>query len=407
VMAATLANRGINPLTGKQAIRGEYVESVLSVMGSCGMYDYAGEWLYRVGMPAKSGVAGGVIAVLPGQFGIGVFSPLLDSHFNSIRGLQVCNDLSRYFDLHLFNSPHASKSVIRLKFTAARVNSNRVRTAEEAEVLREHGDRIQILQLQGNLVLSTAEVVVYDVMASLEHLDVVVIDCKHAISINESACRLFYNMLLKLQEQGKQVVFTNPNRVPGLRRFMKAKLKEQVDSLFTTFDDNDTALEWCENRLLAQKITVRPAEEIIEPVNYELFASLDADELATVRGLLERRKFQRGEVIVQCGAPAGEMYFLARGCASATIPQNGGAKKRLGTFSSGMAFGEMAMLDRSPRSAEVMADTEVECDLLKLEDFERLGETHPGIKLILLRNLALRLTRNLRKRNQEFSVFDY
>jgi hypothetical protein len=56
-----------NPITGRQAIRGEYVESVLSVMGSCGMYDYAGEWLYRVGMPAKSGVSGGVIAVLPGQ----------------------------------------------------------------------------------------------------------------------------------------------------------------------------------------------------------------------------------------------------------------------------------------------------------------------------------------------------
>src|SRR6266568_3664840 len=78
VMAATLANAGINPLTNRQAIRGEYVESILSVMGSCGMYDYAGEWLYRVGMPAKSGVAGGVVAVLPGQLGIGVFSPPLD-----------------------------------------------------------------------------------------------------------------------------------------------------------------------------------------------------------------------------------------------------------------------------------------------------------------------------------------
>ena len=62
-MAATLANRGVNPLTNEQAIRGEYVESVLGVMGTCGMYDYAGEWLYDVGMPAKSGVAGGVIAV--------------------------------------------------------------------------------------------------------------------------------------------------------------------------------------------------------------------------------------------------------------------------------------------------------------------------------------------------------
>src|SRR5882762_2471096 len=98
IMAATLANRGVNPVTGKQAIRGEYVESVLSVMGSCGMYDFAGEWIYKIGMPAKSGVTGGIIAVLPGQLGIGVFSPPLDSRGNSVRGIRVCEELSRRFD---------------------------------------------------------------------------------------------------------------------------------------------------------------------------------------------------------------------------------------------------------------------------------------------------------------------
>ncbi|HEX7652424.1 MAG TPA: glutaminase A, partial [Verrucomicrobiae bacterium] len=116
IMAATLANGGINPLTGKQALRGEYVESVLSVMGTCGMYDYAGEWLYSVGIPAKSGVAGGVLAVLPGQLGIGVFSPKLDVHGNSVRGIKVCQELSRRLDLHLFNRKTVGKSVIRLKF---------------------------------------------------------------------------------------------------------------------------------------------------------------------------------------------------------------------------------------------------------------------------------------------------
>jgi glutaminase len=58
VMAATLANRGVNPVTGKQAIRGAYVESILSVMGSCGMYDFAGEWSYNIGMPAKKAKLG-------------------------------------------------------------------------------------------------------------------------------------------------------------------------------------------------------------------------------------------------------------------------------------------------------------------------------------------------------------
>ena len=95
LMAATLANRGVNPLTGERAIKAESVDSVLSVMASCGMYDSSGGWIYEVGMPAKSGVGGGVLAVLPGQFGIGVFSPRLDRQGNSVRAVRVCADLSR------------------------------------------------------------------------------------------------------------------------------------------------------------------------------------------------------------------------------------------------------------------------------------------------------------------------
>ncbi len=79
VMGATLANGGVNPQTGQRAIEQSYVKYLLSIMLSCGMYDYAGEWAYRVGIPSKSGVSGGIVGVVPGQFGIGVYSPPLDS----------------------------------------------------------------------------------------------------------------------------------------------------------------------------------------------------------------------------------------------------------------------------------------------------------------------------------------
>jgi glutaminase len=103
VMAATLANQGVNPTTGERALAAEYVRDVLSVIHTCGMYDFAGEWAYRVGMPAKSGVGGGIIAVAPGQAGIGVFSPLLDVHGNSVRGIRVCEELSERYGLHVFD----------------------------------------------------------------------------------------------------------------------------------------------------------------------------------------------------------------------------------------------------------------------------------------------------------------
>lgn len=177
-MAATLANRGTNPLTGRQAIRGEYVENVLSVMGSCGMYDYAGEWIYNVGIPAKSGVSGGVIAVLPGQVGIGVYSPRLDPRGNSVRGIRVCDELSRHWDLHMFNRQTSGRSTIRRKFTGAELNSSRVRTSQEMAVLRESGDGIRVYQLQGNLAFATTEVLVNEIVQNFGSIDQLVIDLK-------------------------------------------------------------------------------------------------------------------------------------------------------------------------------------------------------------------------------------
>jgi glutaminase len=318
----------------------------------------------------------------------------------------VCDNLSQFFDLHLFNTPHASKSVIRLKFTAANVNSSRVRTQEETLALREHGKGIQLYQLQGNLVLSTAEVVVHDVMAVNGDLEALILDFRHVLSINESAARLFYQLLGKLQAQKKQVLFTNVGRAPQLLRYMKAKLKDQFTAMFRAFEDNDTALEYCENQLLAQMQPGHLNGTPVDPANYELFADLSADELSIVKPMLTRRTFKPGEIMVQLGDPAGEMFFLARGCASVTVPLSGGSQKRLATFSPGMAFGEMAMLDRAPRSAVVVADSEVDCDLLSLDQFDRLDQTHPRIKIVLLRNLALSLSRRLRKANREIGVFD-
>jgi glutaminase len=111
VMGATLANGGVNPMTGQRALKAEYVKDVLSVMLSCGMYDSSGEWAYRVGLPAKSGVGGGIVAVVPGKLGIGVYSPRLDAKGNSVRGLQVCRDLSERFGLHVFETGHTGESL--------------------------------------------------------------------------------------------------------------------------------------------------------------------------------------------------------------------------------------------------------------------------------------------------------
>jgi glutaminase len=104
VIATTLANGGVNPRTGERVLSGQVNRDVLTVMYTCGMYDFAGEWAYQVGVPAKSGVSGGIIAVIPGKMGVGVFSPGLDRFGNSVRGVKVCQELSEKLGLHVFAS---------------------------------------------------------------------------------------------------------------------------------------------------------------------------------------------------------------------------------------------------------------------------------------------------------------
>ena len=406
IMAATLANRGVNPVTGKQAIRGEYVESVLSAMGSCGMYDYAGEWIYNVGMPAKSGVSGGIIAVLPGQLGVGVFSPPLDARGNSVRGIRVCQDLSRHLDLHLFNRPSIGRFTIRTKFSGGEVSSSRVRTQEEIRALRESGRGIKVYQLQGNLTFTTTEVVVHDLIEAVESIDHLIIDLKRVLSINESACHLLLEVLRKLSDLGKPVLFAHADRTPLLRRFMKAKLGPRFEELFRGFDDLDPAMEWCENRLLEKTLPGWSLDRTVRHERYELFDSFTEAEVALVTALFERRRYQPGETVINLGDAARELFFIARGSVSVTISLPTGTAKRLATFSAGMAFGEMALIDGAPRSARIVADSEVECDLLTREDFERLGRAHPEIKIKLLENLCLGFCRNLRKANRQMSVLD-
>jgi len=126
MMAATLANAGRDPITDEHVVSEATAQHVLSVMAMCGMYDWAGHWMLRVGLPAKSGVSGGVLAVSPGQFGIGLFSPPLDAAGNSVRGVLACERLAQRSGLHLL---HDATSGAR----AAKV-------LEDGDVIRLRGD---------------------------------------------------------------------------------------------------------------------------------------------------------------------------------------------------------------------------------------------------------------------------
>ena len=104
VMGATLADGGLNPVTGEQVVTAEACRDTLAVLAACGMYELSGEWQFEIGLPAKSGVSGGIVAIAPGKGALGAFAPPLDRAGNSVRGQRACAHLSRSLGLNLFAS---------------------------------------------------------------------------------------------------------------------------------------------------------------------------------------------------------------------------------------------------------------------------------------------------------------
>jgi glutaminase len=237
-------------------------------------------------------------------------------------------------------------------------------------------------------------------------MDCLVLDFKRALSINESASRFLHRLLLKLSSRGKSLVIVHAQTIPLLRKYMKKKLDRDFDSLYLGFEDIDRGLEWCENRLLAASISGWKEDLAVGHAEYELFNGLTAAEIEVITACLTRETYSAGEHIIRTGDEASDLFFLAKGTVSVIVPTDSGGSKRLATFSAGMAFGEMAVLDRAPRSAMIVADTEVACDLLNLSDFEELSVSHPAIKIKLLQNLSLNLCHKLRKANRELSVLE-
>ncbi len=113
LMAATMANIGNNPVTGQSVFDFQFLKYVMAVMFSCGLYDFAGNWAVEVGLPAKSGVSGGIFGVVNRQLGIGVYSPRLDAQGNSVRGILACRELASHFGLHTFDFSNVGSSFMQ------------------------------------------------------------------------------------------------------------------------------------------------------------------------------------------------------------------------------------------------------------------------------------------------------
>ncbi len=398
VMAATLANQGINPITGERAIAHDYVDNVLGVMATCGMYDWSGEWIYRVGLPAKSGVGGGILAVLPGQLGIGVFSPRLDEQGNSVRGIKVCMDLARELALHLFNPSAVPQPALRRNYNATQVNSRRRLPNAAFHTLRRFGDRIRVMELQGPLLFSTFEPVVRELVRQAPYCQHVILNFRHVVSADDVTLRMLHEIHGQLAAGGVRLLCCQIGKLS--RSLAAAGLQE--DALFSS---EDSALESCEDVVLADVMPDLTTErQSVSLGQCTLFTNCGEDTLNLLDERMEVRTYASGETIIQSGTRADELFVLIAGSVEVRLQLDARRHQRLDVLSAGMSFGEMAFLDSSPRSADVVSIEPVECRVMDRALFDDLDARLPGLKIKILNEIALQLCARLRQANIEISA---
>ena len=399
VMAATLANRGTNPLTGEAVYEPDHVRHVLTLMNTCGMYNYAGQWAYDVGLPAKSGVSGGIIAVIPGEAGIAVYSPPLDRHGNSVRGIAVCREISDYFNLHAFGDRTVTRTVIRREYRDCDVGSKRVRSTAQRALLKAEGHRVAVVEVQGALYFGSTEVLIRRLAEHALTAERLIVDFRRASHADAAAIRLIVQAIGRFCARGVAVPAASLPSDGPLAALRAALEAERVAGVFFE-PDTDTALEKAEEALLAQAAeTDSPAKYALHRI--DLLKGLSPEEYRLLESAIGSFQFDPGAQIIREGDEANVLFIIVRGTASISVTVEGGRRRRIGSVGPGYSVGEMALIEGGRRSADVFADEAVVCYGLSMQRLREIAVTHPNVMTTILGNLVRSLSQRLRLANDE------
>ena len=389
VMGATFANHGVNPVTGEQVASNYAVARTLAVMISSGMYDFAGEWIYRVGVPAKSGVGGGILAALPSQLGLGVFSPRLDAHGNSVRGIRTCAALSEAFDLHLLSRRDDVRTSVAADYDFRTVPPKPGRQPHAQAILQARSGAIRVLELAGKLSLATMDYVTRRLTDPASVPEFLILNLHRVSTITDAGLRLLTGMLKGQLPPSTTAVIAGVDVAAPLGAQLRALRDEGVR--VRIFPSYDAAVEWAEDQIVYRHGGFAQVGVEADLSRQALLAGLSPEEIADLARLGTRVSFPVSTRILAASDASSHVYFLLRGMASA----HSVADARLATFAPGMVFGELALIDE-PRTADIFADTEVVCLELTRDQFHTFAGLHPAGADRIIRNLAVLLAGRIR-----------
>ncbi len=301
-----------------------------------------------------------------------------------------------------------SRSVIRFEEHGDVLHSRRTREALECEILAREGRKILVLHLEGPVFFGSAESLALRIdAAARDGVRYVILDLRRVNDMDSTGARIIVQAHKRLKETGGTLLLSAPHstRVATVLRDIgvRAALTEE-----RVFPDTDRALEWAEERVVAQ------AKAPIERAGDYPFAQLDIvagmpdAERERFRAMLQRREYRRGERIVRENASGDELYIVVRGSASVMLELPAeGRVQRLMSFSAGTLFGEVALLDRLKRSATVVADEDLACYVLTRAAYDELVREEPATTIVLLTNVARAMGARLRRANRALYQLEF
>ena len=292
-----------------------------------------------------------------------------------------------------------SRSVVRRSYRGDVARSKRMRDSELTELLLREGRRIVVFELEGALFFGTAEELAARIEASARaSVAVVILDLRRVNDVDSTGARILLQIQDGLRREGKRLLLSHADDHPAVSTALQAMRVSAAVGPAAMFHDTDAALEHAEEMVIAahRADAVGAAELPVDRL--PLLDGLTTEQRARFGALLVRRVFRSGDVVVQEGEEDHSLLLIAGGTASVKIKRAGHERyRRLATFSPGTVFGEVALLDRQPRSATVTADEDLVCYVLSAEAFDALTVDDPPIAIHLLSNLGRELSRRLRR----------
>jgi len=299
------------------------------------------------------------------------------------------------------------KSIIKRSYSGNQFHSKRMRSLADSELLENEGQRIILFELQGPLFFGSAENLSTQIETAIEIADYCIIDMKRVTEIDSTGANILTQLKRSFEKNKKHLLFTflkNNETLWGFLQIMD--ISQELDDL-RFFSDTDAALEWSEDHLLENLPQRTGARNEVLLEEMEIVNGFTADELDVLKKRLKCETYEAGEPIFREGDPGRDMYFLTKGSVSVKIrlPERN-QLKRIFTFNSGVIFGEVALLDGQPRSADVWSDEDTEVYRLSLDDFNVFRRKNPEIAIKLIQNMARTLTRHLRRSSNEVRALE-